>query len=127
MFVRYSPPESALYRSLYPPDADSQWDLHAQLAADVADTNRLLLWAKTKDGAKNRNRPKPIPRPGVQSDEKRRGGKTSVPLDQAASRYKVSRLAPSGTVTQLRAQAKARGLRGYSRMRRGELIAALTT
>jgi len=47
---------------------DHQWDLDAQLSALAVDHLRLLLWAKTKDAASGRNRPKPIPRPGVTDD-----------------------------------------------------------
>lgn len=39
------------------------------LLATVADGIHWLQWSKTKDGQKNRNRPKPIQRPGVEHDE----------------------------------------------------------
>lgn len=45
-------------------DEDNGWTLKDLLLAESVDTLRLLLWAKTKDGSKNRNRPKPITRPG---------------------------------------------------------------
>lgn len=61
----YSP---ALFRALYP--KESEWDLHAHLAADLVDLTHLLVWFKTKDGSKGRNRPKPYPRPGVEDADK---------------------------------------------------------
>ena len=55
---------SALFRALYP--KEREWDLHAHLAADAVDLLRLLVWFKTADGTKGRNRPKLYPRPGVE-------------------------------------------------------------
>ncbi|MBP2211082.1 hypothetical protein JOJ87_001426 [Rhodococcus ruber] len=66
VLVRQSGPDSALVRALNP---DSRWDLHALLLAEAVDTLHDLRWMKTKDGHKNRNRPKPIPRPGVEIPE----------------------------------------------------------
>ncbi len=60
-------PESALYRTLNP---DWMWGLPEMLAADIADSLRWLMWAKTKDAQKNKNPPKPIPRPGVKKPER---------------------------------------------------------
>lgn len=40
------------------------------LAADIADSLRWLMWAKTKDAQKNRNPPAPIPRPGIAGPER---------------------------------------------------------
>lgn len=62
-----SDPGSATYRAVYP---DWQWHLIGnQLAAAQTDLLALLWWAKTRDGQKNRNRPKPVPRPGVNDPE----------------------------------------------------------
>ena len=63
------------------------WGLQEQLLANLADGVAWLIWAKTDDGAKNRNRPKPIPRPGVRSDNglgegEHRIGSEAVPLDE---------------------------------------------
>lgn len=33
------------------------------MLADIANSLRLIVWSKTKDGEKNRNRPKPIKPP----------------------------------------------------------------
>ena len=59
---------SALFRELYPDYVE--WDLKAHLAADTVDLLHLLVWFKTKDGSKGRNRPKPYPRPGVEDADK---------------------------------------------------------
>ena len=74
----YSP---ALFRSLYP--KESEWDLHAHLAADLVDLTHLLVWFKTADGSKGRNRPKPYPRPGVEDDTKKVRKGDVVTLDSA--------------------------------------------
>lgn len=62
---------------------DAMWDLHAHLQASILDGIRWLQWSKTKDGEKNRNRPKPIPRPGVddRQTERRQFGAEPMPLD----------------------------------------------
>lgn len=72
------PSESALWMEQNP---DHMWGLPEFLLADVADTLHALFWAKTKDGAKNRNRPKPIERPGRRPE---RMGKKPLPLDEMA-------------------------------------------
>jgi hypothetical protein len=69
--------KSALAAEQHPEDAS--WALNEHLLAEVADTQRLLLWAKTKDGSKNRNRPKPIERPGRRPE---RFGKKPLKLDR---------------------------------------------
>ncbi|WIC40211.1 tail assembly chaperone [Gordonia phage Holliday] len=74
---------SALFRELYPEYVE--WDLGAHLAADAVDLLHLLVWMKTKDGSKGRNRPKPYPRPGVEdadSSKKVRKGDV-ITLDAA--------------------------------------------
>ena len=58
---------------------DAPWALNEHLLAEIADTQRLLLWAKTKDGTKNRNRPQPIPRPGRRPEK---FGKKPLKLDR---------------------------------------------
>lgn len=50
--------ESATYKAVHP---DWQWhSLANRLAGAQADALNLLWWAKTKDGEKNRNRPKSV-------------------------------------------------------------------
>lgn len=41
------------------------WTRTNLLLAAIVDLLRWLQWSKTKDGRKNRNRPEPLPRPGV--------------------------------------------------------------
>ncbi|MEW2011408.1 DUF5361 domain-containing protein [Microbacterium sp. NPDC078814] len=72
------PAESALWMEQNP---DHMWGLTEFLTAEVADTLHMLFWAKTKDGAKNRNRPKPIERPGRRPE---RMGKKPLPLNEMA-------------------------------------------
>lgn len=62
---------------------DAAWTMDAQLQAATVDCLRLLLWMKTKDGAKNRNRPRPIRRPGVDDgvEKKKIGGRTVLPAE----------------------------------------------
>jgi hypothetical protein len=74
--TRTPPSRSALSFEREPNDA--AWDLNAHLLAEVVDSLRLLLWAKTKDGSKNRNRPKPVDRPGRRPEK---FGKKPLPLD----------------------------------------------
>lgn len=50
-----------------------QWGLTQMLLADLVDHVSLLWWTKTEDGQKDRNRPLPIPRPGVEVSEDTEG------------------------------------------------------
>ena len=76
LLTQQKPSESALWMEQNP---DHMWGLPEFLLADVADTLHMLFWAKTKDGAKNRNRPKPVERPGRRPE---RMGKKPLPLDE---------------------------------------------
>lgn len=51
-------PEGARIRTAY--DTDAVWTTDRMLMAEQLNTLRLLLWAQTKDGQRNRNRPEPI-------------------------------------------------------------------
>lgn len=64
-------PESALHRAANP---EWRWGLAEFLLAEAVDTLRLLLWAKTKDAEKGVNRPRPLPRPGVDVPQGERVG-----------------------------------------------------
>lgn len=44
-------------------DPEFAWEQEHYLLANIANSLQLLVWAKTKDGQKNRNRPKPIEPP----------------------------------------------------------------
>jgi hypothetical protein len=71
--VQYQSPDSALHRAMHPDAAP--WGLSEHLLAVVADAVIAGNWMQSKDGQKNRNRPKPIPRPGVEPEAKKFGGK----------------------------------------------------
>ncbi|MFI7001355.1 DUF5361 domain-containing protein [Nocardia sp. NPDC050175] len=73
--VKYAPLDSALARATK--GADHQWQLSEHLLADVADSLRWLVWSKTTAAQDGRDRPVPIPRPGVRRAE-RIGTATSI-------------------------------------------------
>ena len=73
VIVQHSERGSALQTSLRPDDA--QWGMSEHLLAVVADAVIAGNWMQSRDGQKNRNRPKPIPRPGVVPESKKFGGK----------------------------------------------------
>jgi len=54
------PQESRVMRRIDPANA---WGWQEHLLADLVNRVRWLQWAKTTDGAKNRNHPKPIEPP----------------------------------------------------------------
>lgn len=55
-------PESWAHRAANP---DWEWGVSEHLEAHQADVLMTLLWSKTKDAAKGKNAPTPIPRPHV--------------------------------------------------------------
>lgn len=63
VLVKHSGPQSAIVREIKG-DAAS-WSVTDYLLAVLIDLMNVLVWFKTKDGSKGRNRPKPIARPGV--------------------------------------------------------------
>lgn len=75
--IQYQPATSALYRAMHPDEAP--WGLSEHLLAVIADAVIAGNWMQSKDGQRNRNRPKPIKRPGVEQDKKF-GGKAE-PVD----------------------------------------------
>lgn len=86
-------PASAVYRRLNP---DWVWTLDAMLQAEQADSLRWMQWAKSKDGQRNRNRPKPIPRPGKRDDKAAKGKFSeaqSLPIDDFKRRLEAPRRA----------------------------------
>lgn len=66
--VRWSPQSSALQRAIG--GEDSPWDLLCLLMAEAVDSMHIANWLQTEDGSKGRNRPEPIPRPGVKKTER---------------------------------------------------------
>lgn len=86
VLLRYSPVTSNFYGSLYPDRAG--WTREAMLLADAVDALVWLQWAKTKDGRNNRNRPKPIPRPGVTPPAREGSNPKAAPLSVIKDRFK---------------------------------------
>ncbi|MEU3009457.1 DUF5361 domain-containing protein [Nocardia asteroides] len=76
VIVKHLPPDSALHRAMYP--EASRWQVGEHLLAEVADSLRWLMWARTDDGRRGRNRPEPIARPGIRSDRERVGTATEL-------------------------------------------------
>jgi hypothetical protein len=77
--VRQSPRSSALYRSTNPEEA--AWGLQEHLLATIADYTAIGIWQRGQGSKKDR--PKPIPRPGVETDQK--WGKDAIPVDEMAA------------------------------------------
>lgn len=71
------PPDSATMRHYA-----QGWALEAQLLAGVFDRLVEANWQRSADGQKGRNKPKPLPRPGVQGAGVRVGS-GSMSLDEA--------------------------------------------
>nr|WP_196149651.1 DUF5361 domain-containing protein [Nocardia bovistercoris] len=71
-----APTDSALARVRRPDE--HQWGLEQHLLADMADSLRWLVWAKTKDAQRGRNQPERIPRPGLKSTAERYGTAASI-------------------------------------------------
>ncbi|APE37665.1 hypothetical protein BOX37_31210 [Nocardia mangyaensis] len=74
--ITCSPRTSALYRVRHP--SEHEWHLDRLLLADMADSLRWLVWAKSADAQQGRNRPEPIPRPGVNTTNERIGNSTDI-------------------------------------------------
>ena len=89
VIVRQSPRDSALMAEVHPDTV--RWGLSEFLLAELIDISQVLLWAKTKDGANNRNRPKPYPRPGVTDPGVRRVVGASAPMDEIRDRMQAIR------------------------------------
>lgn len=67
VIVRQQSRDSALLRAMDPDTAN--WGLSEQLLAAIADAEHTALWQR--GSGKKADRPKPIPRPGVESGEKK--------------------------------------------------------
>ncbi|MFB7720738.1 DUF5361 domain-containing protein [Nocardia sp. NPDC056100] len=74
--VKFLPPDSALTRHMYA--ETSRWQLDQYLLADMADCLRWLVWSKSDDARHGRNRPEPIPRPGLESGREKLGTATDI-------------------------------------------------
>lgn len=82
VFIRHSPAWSAYYAA--ESGEESLWGVQEHLMANLVDLTNILVWFKTKDGQKGRNRPKPIPRPGVEEPGKRKHGGAKIPAADIA-------------------------------------------
>lgn len=85
--VAWLPRDSALIRSAMPDEWE--WDVKAQLAALLVDSVRHAEWSATLGNPNlkgtDKRPPKPIPRPGVEPDDKTFGGRDSaLPMDEMA-------------------------------------------
>jgi Family of unknown function (DUF5361) len=59
------------------------WGANEHLLAVAVDLLQVLVWMQSTDGQKNRNRPKPLPRPGVEPVGDRRFGDAQMTVDEA--------------------------------------------
>lgn len=64
-----------------------KWSDQEHLTAILVDLIALLVWFKTEDGRKNRNRPKKVPRPGVEHVEGVSLGSGGVPVEEFADAW----------------------------------------
>lgn len=71
IYVKHADDTTKLWQSQNPKYAG--WTVTDRLLAIIANALRWLVWAKTKDGSKNRNRPHPIG-PDMADDKKVRPG-----------------------------------------------------
>lgn len=80
VIARNLPRESALVREVE--GEDHPWGYLEQLSAAAVDALNILIWQQTKDGAKGKNQPKPIPRPGI--EQPKQYGKEAISMDEMA-------------------------------------------
>lgn len=113
VFVQHANLETSLARIEHPDKAD--WGKTNMLLADAVDALKWLVWAKTRDGSKNRNQPTPIERPGVQPAARRVKGE-AVPIDKfheqmalLRARMKSSTAEEKVTRVSVRREREARG------------------
>lgn len=67
VIVRQSATSTALKRAMFGDEV--AWSVSEHLLAQLVDNTNWLVWSKTEDAAKNRNRPARIIRPGDEPDE----------------------------------------------------------
>ena len=92
--IIHSPPDSALRRKLA---LDGGWTVDTHLLAAGVDILSLILWSKTEDGQKNRNRPKPIRRPGDPEPQSEKSERDHLVLD--IDEYKRRLALPRKSIT----------------------------
>lgn len=61
MLASQLPPASRVACKLHP---GADWTVDTHLLHSIEYSLRVLVWSKTKDAEKGRNKPKPIPLPG---------------------------------------------------------------
>lgn len=77
----------ALYLALH---GDAvKWSDQEHLTAILVDLAALLVWFKTEDGQNNKNRPKKIPRPGVEIIPDGVSLGSGVPVEEFADRWRA--------------------------------------
>lgn len=81
IIVRQQPERSALARVMDP--EGSAWGLSEQLLAAIADASHVRVWQA--GAGKKSDRPKPIPRPGVESGSKQIYKHEVLPAGEMAS------------------------------------------
>ncbi|WP_455122638.1 DUF5361 domain-containing protein [Rothia mucilaginosa] len=81
--IRYLPEDSATMRSI-----NQRWSISDHLLAAIYDQLSMANWQRSADGQKNRRRPKPTPRPGVEDKDKKKFGTTVVSLEEAKHRFR---------------------------------------
>lgn len=75
VLVKFVPPDSPLARAIEP--ARSAWGLQEQLLAGIFDVLRFANWSGKGD------KPKPLPRPGVEDQTTKKLGSGSMTFEQA--------------------------------------------
>jgi len=85
LIIRNLDVHSALYIQTYPDRA--HWDRTNMLLASIDDRLHWLQWAKTANGRKGRNRPKPIPRPGYMTEQREGAKVKAAPLSEVRSKF----------------------------------------
>ena len=81
VIVRQQPSDAALARAMDP--EGSAWGLSEQLLAAIADASHVRVWQA--GSGKKSDRPKPIPRPGVESGSKQIYKHEVLPAGEMAS------------------------------------------
>lgn len=84
--VAWLPKDSALARAVHPDEWE--WGLDQHLLAMLVDAINHFEWSSSLGNPHlkgvDKKPPKPLPRPGVESDDKILGGKGALPMDEMA-------------------------------------------
>jgi hypothetical protein len=78
------PQTSRLHKAI---DPGNVWDIKEYFLASIANTGKLLVWAKTKDGQKGRNKPELFKPPQVQEQSKDKQGKSITGKPMSITEY----------------------------------------